>query len=152
MPRVPKESAVQGTAYTSVLTATETLWHWLRPVLFIQQLYFMLADPVMPISPTHVAAGYPHCKPFESRTPGNDGGTPITPPTTQLSELNYLLYKLMITRSAPIPPYLWGRTCRHCLLAEAHSIGTSSVIKRKRKKKKEKEKEKTPLVVITQPA
>jgi hypothetical protein len=27
-------------------------------------VYFMLADPAMPISPTYVAAGYPLCTPF----------------------------------------------------------------------------------------
>jgi len=27
-------------------------------------VYFTLADPAMPISPTRVAAGYPLCKPF----------------------------------------------------------------------------------------
>jgi len=27
-------------------------------------VYFTLADPAMPVSPTYVAAGYPLCKPF----------------------------------------------------------------------------------------
>ena len=32
---------------------------------FLQHcVYFTLADPAMPISPTYVAAGYPLCKPF----------------------------------------------------------------------------------------
>jgi hypothetical protein len=32
---------------------------------FLQpHVYFTPADPAMPISPTHVAAGYPLCKPF----------------------------------------------------------------------------------------
>jgi hypothetical protein len=34
-----------------------------RPALFYN-VYFTLADPAMPISPTHVAAGYPPCKPL----------------------------------------------------------------------------------------
>ena len=42
-----------------------TIWHWLRPVLFIQPyVYFTLADPATPISPTYVAADYPLCKSF----------------------------------------------------------------------------------------
>jgi hypothetical protein len=46
-----------------------TVWHWLRPVLFLQPyVYFMLADPAIPISPTYVAAGYPLCKPSISPT------------------------------------------------------------------------------------
>jgi len=53
-----------------------TLWHWLRPVLFIQPyVYFTLADPAMPISPTHVAAGYPFCKPFIIREARSDSGS-----------------------------------------------------------------------------
>jgi hypothetical protein len=31
---------------------------------FLPHVYFKLADPAMPISPTYVAAGYPFCKPF----------------------------------------------------------------------------------------
>jgi hypothetical protein len=44
----------------------KTKWHWLRPILtFLQPyVYFTLADPAMPISPTYVAAGYPLCKPL----------------------------------------------------------------------------------------
>jgi hypothetical protein len=43
----------------------DNIWHWLRPVLFLQTyVYFTLVDPAMPISPTYVAAGYSLCKPF----------------------------------------------------------------------------------------
>jgi len=41
-----------------------TVWHVPGVTVLQPCLYFTLADPAMPISPTYVAAGYPLCKPF----------------------------------------------------------------------------------------
>ena len=35
-----------------------------QPIFYLPYVYFTLADPAMPISPTYVAAGYPLCKSF----------------------------------------------------------------------------------------